>query len=150
MTETKLNFNHKLMSQLAWAGLIPLGIALVSSWKPNPFDLAPFIFMTMSAVLLAFVVGAQWGQLLFTATDEVELRPAIFVTLLVTMAAWTGLFLGEPLMSTIALLVGYILSYAVESRFLAGAQPAWYRRIRLYSTTAVAVMHALLILRLTT
>jgi len=147
MTDVSLNFNHKLMSKLTWAGLIPLAMTLFYAWIQDP-GIPALLFLSFSAIVLAFVVGAQWGQVLFTATDEVDLRPVLIVTALVSLAAWTALFLGQPLLSTAALLGGYILSYAVENRFLSAAQPAWYRRLRLLATTAVAVMHGLMIARM--
>lgn len=147
MSDTSLNINHKLMNKMSWVGLVPLAMSLFYAWIQDP-GIPALLFLSFSAVLLAFIVGAQWGQVLFSATADVDLRPVLFVTAMVALAAWTALFLGDPLLSTAALLGGYLLSYAVESRFLSAAQPSWYRRVRLLGTTAVAVMHGLLIVRM--
>ncbi len=146
MTDVALNKNLGLIKRLGWAGLVPLALTLFYAWIRDP-AIPTLLFVAFSAIVLAFVVGSQWGQVLFSNTEDEDLRPVLFITAMVSVAAWTALFLGEPLLSTAALLGGFILSYAVEARFLAASQPAWYRTMRLQLTTVVGVMHGLLILR---
>lgn len=147
MIETPANSNHKLMTRVAWVGLIPLAMNVLYAWLGSPAK-SIMLFVGFSAVVLAFVVGSFWGQVLIIDSKDRELRPVIFVTALVSITAWTALilaFTGEPLWALVALLAGYMLSYTVENQSLAQNQASWYRQMRFMLTGAVALLHGLMI-----
>jgi len=136
MSDEQLNINHKLMKRLGWAGLIPLALCLFYAWIRNPAQ-PIMLFIGFSAVVLVFMVGTFWGQILTIDSDERELRPILFVSAMVTVTGWTALilaFTGVPMWAIIALFAGYMLTYALENRFLGEGLPAWYRQQRLILT----------------
>ncbi len=146
MSDVALDKNRSFITRLGWLGLLPLAMTLFYAWIKDP-AIPTLLFLAFSAVLLSFVAGAQWGQVLFSPADDADLRPVLAISAMVSLTAWTALFLGVPLLSTAALMGGYLLSYAVENRFLAAAQPTWYRQMRLYLTTGVVLLHGFMILR---
>lgn len=149
MSDEQLNINHKLIKRIGYAGLIPLALCLFYAWIRNPAQ-PIMLFIGFSAVVLAFVVGSFWGQVLTVDSDERELRPILFITAMVSLTAWTALilaFTGVPMWALVALFAGFMLSYALENRFLAESLPGWYRQQRLILTGAVGMMHVLMIMR---
>ena len=138
--------SQQLITRVGYAGLLPFALCLFYAWLHGP-GLPAFLFVTWSAIVQAFVVGSLWGMLLFADGEALDRRPAVIAIALIAMTAWTALSLGDLLWSGIALVVGHLITYAVERRFFLDLQPGWYQRLRLLLVSVVSIMHGLLILR---
>ncbi len=148
--ETALNSDHKLMMQLTWAGAIPLVVALVFAWMQKS-ALPTTAFVSYSAVILAFMAGSFWGQVLLNASIKRSYWPVIIYCAGVALLIWAALMLifsGSLAWSLVLLFIGHGINYFVEKRGLGDKQQSWYRVLRMRLSVIVCALHFILLLRL--
>ncbi len=111
--------------------------------------LPPFIvFATYSAIILSFLGGAVWGQVLPQAEYRVVL---LIVSNVVAILAWAGLLLMFLLgkMALVLLLLGYLLVLffeVIHKETLSGVISWKYLTLRSRVTAIVVVLHAVVLL----
>ncbi|MFK7995865.1 MAG: DUF3429 domain-containing protein [Granulosicoccus sp.] len=135
---------------LGFGGLIPFFTAALLVWlqpdinsglptwivspNANSAQLATLALGTYGAVILSFLGGVRWGNLLF---DENNLKRWMPLTLSVlpSLIAWPALLLS-PVPQLALLSAGFTLQYALDVK--AGKRneiPAWFLRLRLILTS---------------
>jgi len=142
---------------LGVAGLIPFIACSLLVWVQLPLEqwlpveivqqrgskeLATLALGAYAAVILSFLGGVRWGNLLF---DHASLRSWLPLTLsiLPSLVAWPSLLL-TPVPMFLILGAGLVLQYALD--IMAGKRgelPPWYLRLRLILTSG-AVLSLLL------
>ena len=138
---------------LGLGGLVPFLGAAILVWWTLPVSLLspPWLlqergasqFATLAlggygAVILSFLGGVRWGNLLFDHANLRNWMPLI-LSVLPSLIAWPALLLSPvPMLSLLA--SGFILQYALD--VAAGARgelPAWFVRLRLILTTGAVL-----------
>lgn len=138
---------------LGLGGLIPFFCASIMVWWALPIDrwipawliqdrdTKQFASMALGgygAVILSFLGGVRWGNLLF---DRAALRNwlPLFLSVVPSLIAWPALLLATvPMLSLLA--SGFILQYALDvSAGKRGELPAWFVRLRLILTTGAVI-----------
>ena len=134
---------------LGLGGLIPFFCAAILVWWTLPVSLwvPPWLLQERSAsqfaslalggygaVILSFLGGVRWGNLLF---DQASLRNwmPLILSVLPSLIAWPALLLSSvPMLMLLA--AGFILQYALDATAgERGELPAWFVRLRLILTS---------------
>lgn len=142
------NTSSSLIKVLGVLGLTPF----VASTFAFHFDFyhyglqAQFLFVTYSAVILSFLSGAIWGQVLEQPFQS-KCRALLFASNMAALVAWAGLLIKQPHMSLLLLLCGYITIFWLEVRWLKQIRPdqSYYPNLRFGLTVAVCAMHLLML-----
>ena len=138
---------------LGLGGLIPFIASALFIWMPSPIaELAPQLpfqssdpvaLATMAlgaygAVILSFLGGVRWGNLLF---DHASLRNwmPLSLSVLPSLIAWPAL-LFPPTPMIILLCVGFILQYVLDVKAAKrGLLPSWFLRLRMILTSGAVL-----------
>ena len=142
------NSSRSLIQTLGVLGLVPF----IASTLTFHFDFyghgffAQSVFVAYSAVILSFLSGAIWGQVLeqpFQSKGKALLVGSNIVAIL----AWCGLLIHQPHMSLLLLLCGYISIFWLEVRWLKQIRPdqSFYPSLRFLLTLLVCAMHLLML-----
>ncbi|NHN38880.1 DUF3429 domain-containing protein [Pseudomaricurvus alcaniphilus] len=144
--------------RLGYAGLIPF--VTIALWflvsllvAPLPTAVTVYLttaFLTYSAIILSFMAGALWGQVL--TSDSSARAPGgsqLVVSNLFALTAWASMLTDYFLLSLLALLLGYLLLWLAETRAAARLQGPTaiagvgrdYRRLRTVLTLVVIACH---------
>lgn len=134
---------------LGLGGLIPFICAAIFVWWPWPIDqwlpamlahernatqTATLALGAYGAVILSFLGGVRWGNLLF---DQASLNSWLPLTLSVlpSLIAWPALLLAPvPMLALLA--AGFTLQYVLDiAAVKRGELPTWFGRLRLILTT---------------
>ena len=104
------------------------------------------IFITYSAVILSFLCGAIWGQVL-EQPAQAKGKPLLVCSNIIALIAWLGLLLEQPHLSLLALLGGYVSVFWLEVRWLRQlrADTSYYPNMRFILTVIVCAMHLLML-----
>ena len=134
---------------LGLCGLIPFICAAMLVWWPLPIELwlpsmlghertpaqtATVALGAYGAIILSFLGGVRWGNLLF---DQASLNSWLPLTLSVlpSLIAWPALLLA-PVPMLALLCAGFTLQYALDiAGVKRGELPVWFGRLRLILTT---------------
>ncbi len=106
------------------------------------------VFVTYSAIILSFLGGTLWGQVLPRDEHRVVL---LIVSNVIALLAWAGLLLIFLLgkVALVLLLLGYLLVVLFEvihKETLSGVIDWKYLTLRKRVTAIVVVLHALVLL----
>lgn len=138
---------------LGLGGLIPfLSTALliwidlpVEQWLPewlvrerDKSELAMLALGAYGAVILSFLGGIRWGNLLFDHASLSNWMP-LLLSVLPSLIAWSALLLSpRPMM--IVLAAGFTFQYALDvSAAKRGEIPQWFLRLRLILTSGAVL-----------
>lgn len=129
---------RRLVAVLTWLGVIPFAILI-------PFlntETSALLFRVYSLAIFAFLCGTWWATALIAGNVTILERVAIILcsNLLVIVAVC---LLIVPLSWALLLLSALFLTQAIAERQLRvfARQPTYYRRVRLSVSSAVAVLH---------
>lgn len=101
-------------------------------------QLAPLILGAYGAVILSFLGGIRWGNLLERPSELGKWAP-LGLSVIPSLLAWVALLLSPPLMLSL-LIAGFILQYMLDTNGVAqGILPAWFGTLRLL-LTSIAVL----------
>ncbi|MBR7889059.1 DUF3429 domain-containing protein [Marinomonas sp. A79] len=136
--------NSYLTIILGVLGIIPFAAATYISWNNHTFlGFSGFtLFSTYSAVILSFLSGALWGQLIHK--DISPLGRFLFISSnVLALAAWASLLIHIPSLSIALLLLGFMSVFWVEARTLVliRSPNARYLNMRFVITIIVCVLH---------
>ena len=142
--------NQRISTLLAYLGLLPfVAGALMDLVGWSLPGLPSFIiFATYSAIILSFLGGTLWGQVL----PQIESRVALLiVSNVAALLAWAGLLLIFLLgkFALVLLLLGYLLVLLFEvihKDSLSGVIHWKYLTLRIRVTAAVVILHVLVLL----
>lgn len=129
-------------------GLIPFAFLMVihlTGWLRSDIH-AQSIFITYSAIILSFIAGATWGQVLEQPSQS-RGKSLLITSNLIALLAWLGLLIEQPHLSLLALLAGYVSVYWLETRWLRQMRPdhSYYPNMRFLLTILVSAMHLLML-----
>lgn len=133
---------------LAWLGVTPFTIALILSINDKP--LFGFngveIFTQYSLVIICFMAGTLWGQVIQQSDDYQTNRILIGSNILALVAFFTYLMLPNTLFiySSLLIFIGLLTleAYLVKNRSMVVGS---YWPLRVQVTTAVCVHHLVFI-----
>lgn len=121
---------------LGLGGLIPFFTTAILVWLPthNGYsDIATLALGGYGAVILSFLGGVRWGNLLFDHERMQQWMP-LTLSVLPSLIAWPALML-PPVWMLALLAAGFVLQYALD--VAAGKReelPTWFLRLRLILT----------------
>lgn len=138
---------------LGLGGLIPfVGAAIlvwwslpVGQWLPewlvrerNSSQLATLALGGYGAVILSFLGGVRWGNVLFDHASLRQWMPLI-LSVVPSLIAWPALLLTPvPMLAVLA--AGFTLQYALDvAGGKRGELPAWFVRLRLMLTSGAII-----------
>lgn len=100
------------------------------------------LFVLYSAIILSFLSGMTWGQILESPVKKSGRKILISGSLL-TFAAWFSLLLDIPELSIAILLLGFVSIFWVEARWLKllSIPQSYYSRMRFTLTALVCTLH---------
>ena len=138
---------------LGLGGLIPFLSAAILVWWPLPIDLwlpawlmqtntvpqfATLALGAYGAVILSFLGGIRWGNLLFDSAGMKNWLPLI-LSVVPSLIGWSALLLSPvPMLSLLT--TGFIAQYALDvAGGKRGELPKWFVRLRLILTTGAVL-----------
>lgn len=143
-----------VINLLGYLGLAPF---LAAAWSIVTghvfFNLEPrLIFISYSAIILAFLSGALWGRGL-TVANTLRRNLLLILSNGFALLAWFNLMAGDRMfgLSVSGLAIGYLLLQVAESRLASSAtlRVEWpYSKMRLILTTLVVTAHVVIIFSL--
>jgi len=130
---------------LGLGGLIPFVVTALLAWWSAPVpesmtqwvvhqrstsELATIALGAYGAVILSFLGGVRWGNLLFDRASLMHWMP-LTLSVLPSLIAWPALLLNPiPMLSLLA--AGFALQYAMDvAAGKRGELPEWFVRLRL-------------------
>lgn len=124
---------------LGWAGVLPfLGAtgALALGWR---VDWAVHAFVAYGAVILSFLGGIRWGQVVLDPEEgsALQLKLAVLPSLL----GWLALLLPGRLLPITLLAIGFALMLWLDVFSKLALGPDRFRLLRLQLSTAVLLVH---------
>ena len=138
---------------LGFGGLIPFFVMAVLIWWELPIDvlaphwimheltasqLAAYALGSYGAVILSFLGGVRWGNLLFDRANLLNWTP-LTLSVLPSLVAWPALLLSLPLMLT-SLIAGFVFQYLIDvAAGKRGELPPWFVRLRLRLTSGAVI-----------
>ncbi|MGF1714728.1 DUF3429 domain-containing protein [Photobacterium chitinilyticum] len=137
----------KIMTRLAYLGLLPFVISLVCIWTDKTlFGLsAQKVFIAYSAVILSFLAGILWGNAIDHIKHKLS-RNALILSILFSLVAW-GVLLHSPesyVASILVLLFGFVAVWFAEMKIRQiekEGKPEGYQPMRNRLTGLVALIH---------
>ncbi len=145
-----------VVSGLGYAGLLPfiLTAYLLVSGTMVPAGNAGYLFVSYSAVILAFIGGSLWGWGMILE-DSPSTCFLLIVSNLVALMVWMNLFLGvvSPKAAIAGLTLAYLIVLILELRFANKHSTApvshyevHYVNLRVTLTMIVVLLHLLVFL----
>lgn len=137
---------------LGLGGLLPFICSAVLLWVPIPLDalpdwlvrergvqeLATMALSAYGAVILSFLGGVRWGNILFDNTKLHRWTPLV-LSVLPSLIAWVSLLLDSSLM-LIVLAVAFCLQLIVDTlATYRGELPHWFLRLRRILTAGAVI-----------
>jgi len=141
--------NQRLISSLAFFGLLPFfGATFLTVARILPLMMDPKkIFVGYSVIILAFISGSLWGQVLDQA-DSIPSRVILVASNPIALLGWASLGLSNYSLVIATLGLGYILILSLEYRFaslLFGDVSHSYFKLRFKITSIVLLTHGLMV-----
>lgn len=143
---------YRIARILGCAGLLPfLAALLASAIGVSGLSVTPrWLFVSYSAIILSFLCGSLWGQLLRSDFDA-RTFSLMLISNLIALLAWTSLLvtdleIGIVLGMLAAGFLAVLASEYIHGKKITDDTDRDYLRLRWGLTTAVVAMHGLLIL----
>lgn len=136
--------SRTLIVSLGCLGLMPF-IASTLVYHTDLFHLgfqSQPVFIAYSAVILSFLSGSIWGQVL-EQPYQVEGKTLLVFSNAIAVGAWLALLIHLNALSIILLLFGYISLFWMESRWLKQIRidQTFYPKMRFVLTAIVCTTH---------
>lgn len=134
----------KLIKSLTYLGATPFFLALCLQLTEQPFlgIEGTQWFLTYALVILSFMAGTLWGQVV---NASLKVKRIALITNVITLAAWFAFLLAEPAMALIVIGLGFAVLYWLEWVLMSHIQrPAYYLTLRFRVTALVLAAHALM------
>lgn len=125
---------------LGLGGLLPFAAGAIGAWFPDT-GLATFATRALGAygaVILSFLGGVRWGNVLFERAALERYGP-LGLSIVPSLVAWCALL--APVAAGLGLLAaGLLAQYALDRAATAeGVLPAWYGRLRIVLTAGATL-----------
>lgn len=128
-----------------FAALLVWGPATAAQWLPDELvqgrsasQLATLALGAYGAVILSFLGGVRWGNLL-SDKDSLNRWTPLTLSVAPSLIAWPALLLA-PIPQLALLCAGFTLQYALDvSAGQRGEIPPWFLRLRLILTSGALV-----------
>jgi hypothetical protein len=141
--------NHfKWITLLTYLGALPFFLAIYIRLSNNPFLGVDGIqwFVTYGLLILSFMAGTLWGQIINQST---KLRSIAIATNAITLVAWFAFLLTDSAITLIIITLGFIALYLLEAIVMTHIKrPAYYLTLRLRVTAVVVVAHIIMYFQL--
>ncbi|MBJ7549740.1 DUF3429 domain-containing protein [Marinomonas ostreistagni] len=142
------NSSSTVIKVLGYLGLIPFVVSTLTylfDFYHYSFH-AQTAFIAYSAVILSFLSGAIWGQVIEQAPQS-KGKALLIGSNVIAIAGWLGLIIEQPHLSLLLLLGGYISIFWLEVRWLKAMRPdqSYYPNLRFFLTVLVCAMHLLML-----
>ena len=139
--------NHSnLIKLLTYLGASPFFLAIFISLSNQTFlgvDGRQW-FLTYGLVILSFMAGTLWGQVVNAST---RVKRIALATNVITLAAWFAFLLAGTSSVLLIIALGFIALYLLEFFAISHTQrPDYYLDLRLRVTTLVVVAHGVMFL----
>ena len=139
--------NHSnLIKLLTYLGASPFFLAIFISLSNQTFlgvDGSKW-FLTYGLIILSFMAGTLWGQVVNAST---RVKRIALATNVITLAAWFAFLLAGTSSVLLIIALGFIALYLLESFAISHTQrPDYYLGLRLRVTTLVVVAHGVMFL----
>jgi len=133
---------------LAVLGIIPFAFATYLSWVHQTFfeKSGLYLFASYSAIILSFLAGTLWGQLIHK--DNTLFSKSLLIgSNIITLGAWCSLLLDASTLSISLLFLGFISIFWLEARALKLVKetPTSYINMRFSITAVVCILHLLVL-----
>lgn len=139
--------NHSnLIKLLTYLGASPFFLAIFISLSNQPFlgVEGRQWFLTYGLVILSFMAGTLWGQVV-NASNRIK-RIAL-ATNAITLAAWFAFLLAGTSSVLLILALGFITLYMLEFFAISHTQrPDYYLGLRFRVTALVVLAHGIMLL----
>lgn len=134
--------NATLIKVLTFAGALPFIIALLFTFLGYEFFnvSGQQWFLTYGLLILSFMAGTLWGQVVNQTTKTIAI-----VTNIITLLAWFAFLLADTTTILTVNALGFIALYLLESQLMTLVKrPSYYLRLRLHVTAIVVIAHGLM------
>lgn len=136
--------NSNVLKSLTYLGAAPFFLAFFISLTDKPFlgvDASEW-FLTYGLVILSFMAGTLWGQVV---NDDATAKRIALMTNAITLAAWFSFLLAAPVVTLILVALGFIALYLLEAFVMNDLKkPDYYLSLRLRVTALVVIAHILM------
>lgn len=126
---------------LGWAGVLPFALWTVVAWTGAP-DWLMELLVGYGVLILAFMGGTLWAA----ALDNPQEPEAPLIASIVFVLAALPAFLLPAISAALLLAVLFALHWTAEYLWVRGAQPGWYRRMRMGISASVVALLILAVL----
>lgn len=137
-----------LTTLLGVLGVIPFAAATYINWQNDSFFgwTGYEIFSTYSAMILSFLSGALWGQLVHKDVSAFG-KWLLISTNIIALAAWLALLMHTAALAIALLLLGFMSIFWLEIRSIKLIQPSnpGYLNMRSAITIVVCILHLLML-----
>lgn len=131
----------RLIQGLGYAGAIPFAVGTLALGLIGATPLVKTMLLGYGAVVLSFVGGVHWGELVFGQNAPTSSRPVgALYGVSPSILGWVTLSLpfGGGLLAQLVL---FIAAYGMDRRLLAATEAgAWYVPLRFKLTTIVVIL----------
>lgn len=134
-----------LIKLLTYLGATPFFLAIGLRWSNQSFlgvDARQW-FVTYGLVILSFMAGTLWGQVI---NESLKVKRIALATNAITLVAWFAFLLAGTSIVLIISALGFIALYVLELSVMSPVQrPDYYLGLRLRVTALVVLAHAIMI-----
>lgn len=137
-----------LITTLGFLGLAPFVASMIAyhvDWF-HASSISQKLFISYGAIILSFLSGAVWGQVI-EQPYQAKGRILLIGSNLVTIGAWIALIVEQPQLSLLLLLLGYVSLFWTEVRWLKMLRTdnSFYPGMRFVLTAIVCSLHVLML-----
>jgi hypothetical protein len=136
--------NSTLIKLLTYLGTLPFFLAIFISFTKQDFlgVNASQWFLTYGLVILSFMAGTLWGQVI---NESLGVWFIALASNVITLAAWLAFLLANSSISLVVIALGFIALYLLEVSFMKQIKrPAYYIGLRLRVTVLVVLAHGVM------
>lgn len=137
--------NSTLIKSLTYLGALPFFLAIFMSLSNHSFlgvDASQW-FLTYGLVILSFMAGTLWGQVV---NEVVGIKRIALASNAITLAAWFAFVLADSSIVLGIMALGFIALYALEALLMSHIKrPDYYLGLRLRVTALVVLAHGLML-----
>ena len=145
-TECDLMHHANVIKLLTYLGASPFFLAIFLSLSNQTFLAVEgrHWFLSYGLVILSFMAGTLWGQVLNAST---WVKRIALATNAITLAAWFAFLLADLSSVLLITAVGFVALYLLESFAVSHTQrPEYYLGLRLRVTALVVLAHGIMFL----
>ena len=137
-----------LIKLLTYLGTSPFFLAIYISFSNQPFlgISGTQWFLTYGLVILSFMAGTLWGQVI---TASLSVKWVALATNVITLAAWFAFLLAESYLVLLIIMLGFVALYLLELLLMSHIKrPEYYLALRLRVSALVVLAHGMMFLQL--